>query len=152
MYKDTYKGKYRVKNPKKYKGDINEVVYRSGWELKFFNWCDNNPSVIEWGSEIAVIPYLSPLDKKIHRYFIDVYVKIVDAEGKVNKYLIEIKPKKFTQPPKGTKKKTKNFIREALQYEVNSAKWAAAESFCKKNDLKFIILTEDSLGIKHGNN
>ena len=76
MYKETYKGRYRVQNPKKYRGNLSEVVYRSSWELKFMKWCDTNSSVLEWGSETTVIPYKSPVDNKIHRYFVDFYIKL----------------------------------------------------------------------------
>ena len=85
MYKETYKGKYRVNYPKKYKGDINEIIYRSSWELKFMKWCDLNPSVLEWGSETMIIPYKSPVDKKIHRYFVDFFIKIKDKDKPITK-------------------------------------------------------------------
>lgn len=147
MYKNTYKGFYRVKNPKKYKGDITNVVYRSGWELKFMNWCDNTPSVLEWGSEIAVIPYLSPLDNKVHRYFVDFYVKIQDKSGNITKYLVEIKPKKFTEKPVRPQKVSKKFIQEAYTYGINQAKWKAAREFCEDRNWKFIVLTENELNV-----
>ena len=75
MYKETYKGRYRVANPKKYRGDIKEVVYRSSWELKFMKWCDYNHNVLEWGSETTIIPYKSPVDSKIHRYIVGLGTK-----------------------------------------------------------------------------
>ena len=88
MYTKTYKGRFAPKNPQKYKGDITNIVYRSLWELKFMKWCDLNSSVKEWGSEIVVVPYVSPLDKKVHRYFVDFYMKVMDKEGGVQKYLL----------------------------------------------------------------
>ena len=75
VYKETYKGRYKVSNPKKYKGDLKEVIYRSSWELKFMRWCDYNKNVLEWGSETTIIPYKSPVDSKIHRYFVDFLLK-----------------------------------------------------------------------------
>ena len=96
VYKETYKGRYRVSYPKKYKGDLKEIVYRSSWELKFMKWCDFNKNVLEWGSETTIIPYRSPVDSKIHRYFVDFYIKVKSKDGKVGKYLVEIKPEKFT--------------------------------------------------------
>jgi hypothetical protein len=147
MYKNTHKGKYRVKNPKKYRGDITTVTYRSSWELKFMNWCDNNQGVLEWGSEIAVIPYISPVDKRAHRYFVDFYMKLQDKDGNINKYLIEIKPKKFTQEPKKPSKITKHFIQEVYTYGVNQAKWKAATDFCLDRKWQFLVLTEDDLGV-----
>ena len=147
MYKNTYKGRYRVNNPSKYRGDINDVVYRSLWELKFMKWCDINNSVVEWGSEIAVIPYMSPVDRRVHRYFVDFYLKIVDKSGGITKYLIEIKPDRFTKPPPIPERKTKKFIQEVMQYGVNQAKWKAADEFCLDRGMKFLVLTENDLGI-----
>jgi hypothetical protein len=151
MYTKTYKGRYRVVNAKKYKGDISNIVYRSLWELKFMKWCDDNISVVEWGSETIIIPYISPIDNKIHRYFVDFYVKIKNKNNLIEKYLIEIKPEKFTKPPEIPSKKTKRFIDEVFQYGVNDAKWKAAFEFCKDRNMKFVILTEKDLGIKTAN-
>ena len=85
VYKETYKGRYKVTNPKKYKGDLSEIVYRSSWELKFMRWCDFNKSVLEWGSETTIIPYKSPVDSKVHRYFVDFYIKVKSKDGKIGK-------------------------------------------------------------------
>jgi hypothetical protein len=147
MYKAVYKGRYRVLNPSKYKGNLGEIVYRSSWELKFMVWCDKNASVLEWGSETVVIPYKSPVDNKLHRYFVDFYVKIKNKENKVTKYLVEIKPEKFTKPPEIPKKQTKKFIQEVFQYGTNQAKWKAANEFCQDRGMKFLVLTENDLGI-----
>ena len=151
MYTKTYKGRYRVVNAKKYKGDISNIVYRSLWELKFMKWCDDNISVVEWGSETIIVPYISPIDNKIHRYFVDFYIKIKNKNNLIEKYLIEIKPEKFTKPPEIPSKKTKRFIDEVFQYGVNDAKWKAAFEFCKDRNMKFVILTEKDLGIKTAN-
>lgn len=148
MYKNTYKGKYRVLNPLKYKGEINNVVYRSLWELRFMKWCDGNASILEWGSETVVIPYVSPVDRKVHRYFVDFFIKVLDKTGKTQKYLIEIKPEKFTKPPPIPKRKTKQFIDEVFQYGVNEAKWKAAFEYCEDRKMKFMVLTEKDLGIQ----
>lgn len=152
MYKETYKGRYRILNTEKYKGDIFNVVYRSSWELKFMKWCDTNISVIEWGSETMIIPYKSPVDNKLHRYFVDFYIKVLDKNGVMTKYLIEIKPEKFTKPPSMPKKQNKKFIEEVFLYGVNQSKWKAANSFCEDRGWKFLILTEKDLGLqKNGN-
>ena len=142
-----YQGKFRPRNPKKYKGDITNIVYRSSWELKFLNYCDKNESIIEYASEEIVIPYRSPIDNKIHRYFVDFYVKIKDKSGNIAKYLIEIKPKKQTLPPKISTRKTKYYINEVLEYVKNQAKWSSAENFCLDRQLKFLILTENELKV-----
>lgn len=151
MYKETYKGRYRIENIKKYKGDISTVIYRSSWELKFMRWCDSNPSVLEWGSETVIIPYRSPVDNNIHRYFVDFYIKIKDKDNKILKYLIEIKPEKFTKPPAIPQKKTKRFIQEVFNYGINQSKWEAATSYCKDRGWQFLVLTERDLGINYGN-
>ena len=146
-YTKTYKGKFRTKNPSKYRGDISNIVYRSLWELRFMKWCDTNPSVEEWGSETVIVPYISPIDRKVHRYFVDFYVKIKNKHGQLQKYLIEIKPERFTKPPAIPQRKTKRFIDEVFQYGVNEAKWKAAFEFCEDRNMKFMVLTEKDLGL-----
>ena len=91
----AYSGKYTVKNPKKYQGDHTKVVYRSMWEKWCFKWCDENSDVKIWSSEEVVVPYFYEVDKKYHRYFVD--LKVTFISGKT--VLIEIKPDKETKPP-----------------------------------------------------
>lgn len=143
----AYKGKYVVKNKSKYVGDSSNVVYRSLWERQVFRWLEENPDVIEWNSEDVVIPYVCATDKKRHKYFIDIYFKTKDNK----KYLIEIKPKKETQPPKPSNRRTKKYLNEALTYAKNQSKWSAAQVFAKDNGATFLVWTEDTLkdlGIK----
>jgi len=147
MYKATYKGRYRVINPSKYRGDSQDVTYRSSWELKFMKWCDTNPSVLEWGSETIIIPYTSPVDNRVHRYFVDFYIKVQDRNGKINRYLVEIKPAKFTKPPEIPARKTRRFVQEVFQYGINQAKWKTADEYCIERSMKFLVLTEVDLGI-----
>jgi len=148
MYSNNvYKGRYRVSNPAKYTGNPTNVIYRSFWEFKFMKYCDNNPSVLEWGSEEVVIPYLSPVDGKVHRYFVDFYMKIQESSGRIKKYLIEIKPLKFTQPPEIPKRRTRQFVQEVYTWGVNQAKWKAAQNFCEDRGWKFEIITEKELGL-----
>jgi hypothetical protein len=141
--KQLYQGKFVPKNPAKYKGIITNIVYRSSYELKFMNWCDMNKDIIEWGSEEIVIPYRSPLDNKVHRYFVDFHIKT--SKGKM--YLIEVKPLRFTQEPKIPKRKTKRFIQEVKQWGVNLAKWKAAKEFCDNRKWEFKLITEKELGL-----
>lgn len=143
----SYKGRYVVNNPGKYAGDPTRVIYRSLWELKFMKWCDNNDSVLEWGSEEYIIPYLSPVDKRIHRYFVDFYVKIRDRHGNTQKYLIEIKPAKYTRPPEKPQRVTKRYVEEVMTWGVNQSKWKNATEFCEDRGWKFQILTETELGL-----
>jgi hypothetical protein len=141
------KGRFRPKNPQKYKGDANNIIYRSTWEIKVMNYLDENPNVIWWGSEELPIPYYSPVDRKKHRYFPDFIAKMRKADGTVMTYVIEVKPEKQTQPPT-QKRKTKTYLQEAITYEINKAKWYAAEEFCKDHGWQFQILTEKHLGIR----
>jgi hypothetical protein len=140
------KGRFRPKNPQKYKGDATNIIYRSTWEIKVMRYLDENPNIIWWGSEELPIPYISPIDKRKHRYFPDFIAKIRKSDGKVMTYIIEVKPEKQTKPPT-QKRKTKTFIQEAMTYEVNKAKWYAAEEFCKDHGWQFLVLTEKHLGI-----
>ena len=144
----SYKGRYRPSNPKKYKGDSSNIIYRSLWERKFMVYCDNQTKILEWGSEEIVLPYQSPIDNKVHRYYPDFYIKVRESNGKIKRYIIEIKPKKQTVEPKMKKRKTKGYIYEVYEYAKNQAKWKAAEEFCKDRMWEFKVLTEDELGIK----
>jgi hypothetical protein len=142
-------GKYSVLNINKYKGDPTKVKYRSSWELKFMKWCDSNSSVIEWNSEEVIIPYRSPLDSRVHRYFVDFYVKVKTKGGLTERWLVEIKPKAQTKAPKVQKRKTKRYIQEVATYAVNERKWEAAENWCKDRGYKFKKVTEVDLNIRY---
>ena len=140
--------KYTPKNPRKYKGDSTNIVLRSSWETKLAIWADTNSSVVEWGSEEVIVPYISPLDQKTHRYFIDFFLVIRNKEGVMKRYLVEVKPESQTLPPTRGKKREKTFIAEVETWGVNSAKWRAATHFARTHNAEFIILTEKHLGIK----
>ena len=144
----SYKGFFKPRNPQKYKGDPSNIVYRSGWELKFMGYLDAHVDVLEWGSEEFSIPYRSPIDNRIHRYFPDFIVKKRNPQGITEIVVIEIKPAKETQPPKVQKKPTKRYLREVYTWGINSAKWEAARAFCSDRKWKFLIFTEHDLGIK----
>ena len=143
----SYKGRYRPNNPLKYKGDYKNIIYRSLWELKFMKYCDSNQNILEWGSEEFCLPYKSPLDNKVHRYFPDFYIKVRESTGKIKKMIIEVKPKRQCMEPKRQKKKTRGYIYEVREYAKNQAKWKAAEEYCLDRGLEFKILTEKELGI-----
>jgi len=143
-----YQGRFKPKNPKKYLGDPTNVIYRSGWELKFMRFCDRHPNVIQWGSEEVVIPYISPIDGKVHRYFTDFIVKQLNTMGKKETLIIEVKPKAQTRPPEKKSRVTKRYLIEVKTWGVNQAKWKAANEFCKDRGWKFKIVTETDLGIK----
>lgn len=144
-YKQGY---FRPLNPHKYKGDVNQIIYRSGWELKFMSRLDLDDSIIEWSSEGVVIPYfLTGLEKTPRRYFMDFKVKKRMPDGTIRTILVEIKPAKETIPPIRGKKKEKTFLREQLTFAMNTKKWEAARRMCEKYDWHFMIMTEKELGI-----
>ena len=145
----AYKGRYNPINPKKYKGNPQNIIYRSLWERKFMVYCDTNDKILEWGSEEIIIPYISPWDGKKHRYFPDFYIKVKQSSGNIKKFIIEVKPKKQTRPPKPVERKTKRWIKEVRTFGINEAKWKHATKWCKDNDMEFKILTEEELGIRY---
>ena len=123
------------------------IIYRSLWELKFMKWCDSHDHIVEWGSEEIVVPYRSPLDGRVHRYFPDFYIKVKNKNGTMKKYIIEIKPKKQTLEPKQPKRRTKRYLTEVTTYVTNQAKWEAAREWCLDRGLEFLILTEEHLNV-----
>ena len=141
----SYSGKFKPKNYKKYRGDPTKIFYRSLWERRFMVYCDNNEKIIEWGSEEVIIPYRSPLDKKVHRYFPDFYIKYINKDKQVVREIIEVKPKKQLKPPKEPKRRTQRYLNEVTTYMVNQAKFKAAQEYCDDRKLGFRILTEDHL-------
>ena len=143
----SYKGKYKPRFPKKYKGNPTNIIYRSSWELKFMRYCDSNQNILEWGSEEFCLPYKSPLDNRIHRYFPDFYIKVRESTGIIKKMIIEVKPKRQCMDPKKPKRKTRGYIYEVREYVKNQAKWKAAEEYCIDRGFEFKILTENELGI-----
>ena len=143
----SYKGKYYPSFPRKYKGDPTNIIYRSLWERKFMVYCDKNAKILEWGSEEIALPYISPHDSRVHRYFPDFYIKVQENTGKIKRYLIEVKPKKQTKPPAKPKRQTKGYIREAFEYARNQAKWKAAREFCADRMWEFKVITEKELDI-----
>ena len=143
----SYKGKYYPSYPRKYKGDPTNIIYRSLWERKFMVYCDKNESILEWASEEISIPYRSPIDNRVHRYFPDFFMKVKERGGKVKRYVIEVKPAKQTKPPVKPKRQTKGYIREAYEYAKNQAKWKMAREFCADRQWEFKVVTEKELGI-----
>ena len=143
----AYRGKYYPSFPRKYKGDPTNIIYRSLWERKFMVYCDKNTKILEWGSEEIALPYISPHDSRVHRYFPDFYIKVQENTGKIKRYLIEVKPLKQTTKPKKPKRQTKGYIREAFEYARNQAKWKAAREYCAVRMWEFKVITEKELDI-----
>ena len=127
----AYRGKFRPTNERKYEGNIDTIEFRSLWERQVMKWCDENPDVVKWSSEEVIIPYISPVDRKQHRYFMD--FKIEFQNGTV--MLVE----------KKKNARCSRYLKEAQTFAVNDAKWQAAEKYAKKRGWKFAIFTEHTL-------
>ena len=138
----THKGRYKPRNPEKYVGDIDNVVYRSGWERSVMLWCDRNSDVVQWMSEELVIPYICETDKKPHRYFMDFVIKY--KSGRV--VLVEVKPAKETKRPERKQGKSRQtLLNEGMTYIKNQSKWKAASEYAKDRGYHFEIWTEHEL-------
>lgn len=142
-----HKRLYKPLYPQKYAGDPTNIIMRSSWETRFAAWCDKNPSIVKWSSEETVIPYRCPTDNKIHRYFVDFKIQVVDKNGSPKTYLVEVKPSKQTRPPEFPGKKTKRYLTESYTFIKNQAKWKAATEYAKDRGWQFKIITEYELGI-----
>ena len=145
-----YQGKFRPKYPKKYIGDVNDIVFRSSWELRFMNFLDQHPSILNWTSETISIPYYWEIDGKMHKYYPDMTIVKVNSKGKRETLMIEIKPDAQTHPPKlpKTSRGQKRYLNEVETYSKNQAKWRAAREFCQKQGWRFVVLTENELFLK----
>ena len=142
-----HQGKFKPLNPQKYVGDVENICYRSSWEVKAMSWLDRNPSILKWGSEELIIPYISPIDNRVHRYFPDFVMQYKTSKGEVKHAVLEVKPNAQTQMPKHPGKQTKRYLNEVLTYSVNQAKWDAAKAWCMKKGWDFVVLDEYNLGI-----
>jgi TnsA endonuclease N terminal len=141
--------KWKPKNPHKYVGNVNEIYTRSSWETMYMNHLDEQDNVILWASEEIKIKYVSPVDLQIHTYYPDFLVRMKTRNGEHKTYLIEIKPniERFAPlPPKN--RNSRKFLERLNTYNVNKAKWEAAEIYCSKQGITFLVLDEYDLGIK----
>lgn len=136
-------GVFQPKNPDKFIGKF--AIFRSSLERKFFLWADGNPNVLQWSSEQIIVPYKSPIDQRLHRYYVDTYVVLKEGD-KIKKYLIEIKPYKQTLPPTPSNRKKKTTVLyETTQWVINQAKWEAAKKFATAKGAEFLVITEKDL-------
>ncbi len=148
-----HQGLFRPKNPQKYVGDPKNIQYRSSWELKFMRRCDDDPNVLSWASEEIFVPYkdrgtrTADGEPKLRRYFPDFLIKVKTKEGKIETWMVEIKPLAETMPPVKGNKKEKRYLKEVKTFATNYSKWESAKRFCDKNNMKFKILTEKELGV-----
>jgi len=137
-------GVYTVKNKEKYAGN-KAPRYRSSWEMMFCQFCDNNPSVLQWASESIQIPYFNPIKNRPTIYVPDFFIVYVDKNGQNHAELIEIKPQKETTMEHAGKSQ-----HNRLMVAINHAKWAAAAAFCQKQGIKFRIVTEQDIFFQGG--
>lgn len=145
MAKRPQPRKWNPINKEKYQGDYTNIIARSSWEIRFFNWCDLNPSILYWSSEEVIVPYICATDGKWHRYFLDGKITVKNKTGEIKTYLIEIKPEKETMPPIYPGKQTKRYLTETLTFMKNQSKWKAAKQFAYDRKWEFIVLTEKHL-------
>lgn len=143
----AYKGRFIPTNPQKYRGNVENIIYRSRWEQVVMSRLDTNPSVLEWSSEELAIPYTDRTTGKLRRYFPDFWVKWKTKDGQVETVLIEVKPKTETRPPKKGTKTNKRYVQEVLTWGKNVSKWQAAQSFCKRQGWRWWVMTEDDIGL-----
>lgn len=146
MAKTFRTGKYHLQHPEKYMGNVNNIVYRSSWELRMNRFLDNNTQILKWSSEEIKIPYLHPLDGRVHHYFPDYYIEYINKDGEVVQEMVEVKPLAQTTAPKKSRgKSNKTALYEQQTYAVNQAKWKYAMAWCEKRNIRFRVLTEKSL-------
>lgn len=145
IYKEKTKyvqGWYVPKNIHKYVGDVNKIRFMSSWELSTHQFLDNNINVLRWSSETIAIQYWNPVKNRMAKYYPDYWVEYINANNEVVQEILEVKPKNQLKLPRANKK---NKVYEELTYAVNQSKWAAAQQFCKQNNVGFRILTENSI-------
>jgi len=138
MANNYQQGYYTVLNQTKYAGK-GAPKYRSGWELAFMRFCDNNDNIVSWASESLVIPYRHPLTGKPTRYIPDFLIQYKNRHNQVITELIEIKPKKQSVLESKASNRDKAIV------AINYAKWDAASKWCARNGLKFRVITEDDI-------
>ena len=144
----TYRGKFKPRNPGKYRGNPGNIVYRSSWELKLMLHLDAHQDVVWWCSEEVAIPYRSPVDGKVHRYFPDFIANVKKPTGVMETMMIEVKPLKQSIEPKKQKKVTRQYLREVFTYGINTEKWKAAKEYCADRGWTFHVFTEKELDIR----
>lgn len=143
-YRRCKQGYFTCKFPEKYIGDTNDIIYRSGIELSYFKYLDENRNVKKWSSELISIPYFDESTNRQRNYIIDVYFEYVSKSGEYEKAIVEIKNYKQTLPPEPSKR-TYYTNRAMNEYKKNISKWKYAKQYASKNGLNFFILTEKDI-------
>ena len=152
---DTYKGNYILTNPEKFCSP-RPPAFKSRWEKKIFIALDNNPFVPKWGYESIEVYYQNPVYQKWSVYYPDIFCSVISPDGSIRVLMIEIKPAKYTQPPKKPNQpksrdaksiikhqtSLKRYENEWRDWLVNQSKWNAARAWCLKNKVEWLIITE----------
>lgn len=134
----AYKTTFTPKNPNKYIGSKNSIKCRSLWERRVCKFFDESKKIKKWSFEEIEIPYVHPIDKQVHRYIPDFLIQV--EQNNIHKSIIvEVKPLKQVHLKESASSKDK------LIFEINKAKWNAAEKFCEKHQMQFQILTEKDI-------
>lgn len=136
-------GYFPLNEAKKYKGN-GPIIYRSSWELKFCNYCERTPEIIEWSSESFSIKYFNPIDKIWHNYYPDFIITLNTGET----IIIEVKPKsqifeKPIPPKRKTRKAELNYVNNCKTWIINNAKRLACTEFANLRGFKYEVITED---------
>jgi len=134
-----FRARFIPKNSDKYIGDINKIFARSSWELTVMRFFDVSTAVKCWKSEETVVPYLSPLDSRVHEYWPDFYVEFVDKAGEIKKELVEVKPRHESEEKYAKSQRSKDAL------IINTAKWKAASLYCESRGMTFRVITEHSI-------
>lgn len=131
--------KQGIRDPKIFKKYISScknepVIFRSGLELEFINYCENNSSIKRWASEPIKIKYYSRLDDKEMNYYPDFVIEKTNG----SRIIVEVKPKSQTYKPTVY---DNLWAKEA--WVKNMDKWVAAYRFAKKHNMSFVIVCEN---------
>lgn len=142
----TLQGKFRPRHPEKYLGNYGNILYRSSWELKVMQWCDQSEQIIAWQSEERRVPYYDPVAKKRRTYYPDFYIRYRRNDGIIVEELVEVKPAKQVKgPPQNPKRRTRAWMNEVRTYVTNTAKWKAAAEYCEDRGYNFRLITEKEI-------
>ena len=141
----TLKGRFKPTHPEKYRGDYNNIWYRSSWEFDVMKWLDRRKDVIWWASEERCVWYENPVTKKNARYFPD-FIVHYNRDGVEVTEMIEVKPQKHIDgPPTKPKRRTKAWMKAVETYMVNQNKWHAAMGYCESRGWNFRLLSEKNI-------
>lgn len=134
-----FRAKFLPRFPEKYVGDVDNIFARSSWEVTVMKFFDSRPDIIRWGSEEVVIPYLSPADNRVHRYFPDFFIEYRNATGEIKKEIVEVKPQHESEASAAKSQRSKDALL------INEAKWKSASLYCETRGMTFRVITEKSI-------